>query len=106
MGNYLIPANSKRSMLILGIFNTIDLIIFGIGAFLTFMLLITLKAETMSDVIIICVPLIVTGIMVVPVPNQHNVWTMTANIYGYLTKQRRYRWKGWCVNYGKEERED
>ena len=29
--SYLIPANSKKSMLILGYFNTVDLIIFGCG---------------------------------------------------------------------------
>ena len=35
MGNYLIPANSKKSMLILGVFNYIDLIIFAISVTVT-----------------------------------------------------------------------
>ena len=41
MGNnqYLIPANSKNSMLILGLFNTVDLIICGTGMTLTIILL-------------------------------------------------------------------
>ena len=28
---YLIPANTKKSMLIFGVFNTVDMIIFGVG---------------------------------------------------------------------------
>ena len=44
MGNeYLIPANSKKSMLILGFFNPTDLIIFGSGCLVTFILLIILS---------------------------------------------------------------
>ena len=39
MNQYLIPANSKRSMLILGLFEVIDLWIFGIGALITFILI-------------------------------------------------------------------
>ena len=40
MGNYLIPANSKKSMLILGVFNYMDLILFGSGVFTTGLLLL------------------------------------------------------------------
>ena len=41
---YLIPANSKKSMLILGFFNPTDLIIFGTGLAITFILLFTVQS--------------------------------------------------------------
>ena len=45
MGNnqYMIPANSKNSMLILGMFNATDLIICGTGMTITLILLFIIK---------------------------------------------------------------
>ena len=43
--NYLIPANSKKSQLILGFFTPLDLILFGSGCGLTVLLLIVLGIE-------------------------------------------------------------
>lgn len=43
MNNYLIPANSKKSQLILGFFTPIDLILFGSGVGITLILLLTTK---------------------------------------------------------------
>ena len=40
---YLIPANSKNSLLIFGMFNGFDLILFGSGMFATFILLMVLN---------------------------------------------------------------
>ena len=37
---FLIPANSKKSMLMFGVFNNVDLAIFGVGIILSFVLLI------------------------------------------------------------------
>lgn len=106
MDRYLIPANSKRSMLIFGLFTPIDLIIFGIGAGLTLLLMMIIKAETIKDLGIILTPLLVTVAMVLPVPNHRNVWQLTANIYNYFSKRRTYYWRGWCVLYGEETTND
>ena len=38
-GNYLIPANTKRGQLIFGLFRELDLIIFGVGVTLSFVLM-------------------------------------------------------------------
>ena len=102
MGQYLIPANSKRSMLILGLFTVVDLIIFGVGATITAALMMFVHAETMSDVLVIVTPLIITSAMVVPVPNHRNVSQLTANVYHYFANRRTYYWKGWCMIYGEE----
>lgn len=105
-GRYLIPANSKRSMLILGLFEPIDLVIFGIGAAITFVLLFAIQAETMKSVLIILTPALISILMVLPVPNHRNFWNFTANVYAYLISRKTYRWKGWCMTYGEESGEE
>lgn len=103
--NYLIPANSKRSMLILGMFKMIDLIIFLVGLFLTAVLVFIIEEETMTDLLVIVSPLLISIIMIMPIPNHRNVWQLTVNIWHYFTNQRKYRWKGWCFAHGEDEGE-
>lgn len=98
---FLIPANSKKSMLIFSFFNVTDLIIFGSGCLLTFILLLTINENTLKTSIIILIPILVTGMLVLPVPNHHNVRTLIYNIYSYFANRRTYFWKGWCVRNGK-----
>lgn len=103
--NYLIPANSKRSMLILGLFTPVDLIIFSTGAVLTVILMLTFHAETLSDVFMILTPLFISSAMVVPVPNHRNIWQLVANVYHYLSNRRTYFWRGWCMTNDEENKE-
>lgn len=103
MNQYLIPANSKRSMLILGLFAPIDIVILSIGGTLTLILLLAINAETIKDVLTILTPLLVSCAMVAPVPNHRNVWNLTANIYNYFSNRRTYYWRGWCVINGEEK---
>lgn len=100
--NYLIPANSKKSMLILGMFNKLDLIVFGTGLLITLIFMFTMSADSLKGAIIILVPALVSTFLILPIPNQHNVMTLIINIYNYYSNRRRYFWRGWCVNYGKE----
>ena len=105
MNQYLIPANSKRSMLILGLFTPIDLIIVGVGGGITAMLMFIISAGTLKDVITILTPLLISVAMVLPVPNHRNIWQLTANIYNYFSKRRTYYWRGWCFINGEENKE-
>ena len=59
MGNndYLIPANSKRSMLILGMFNSTDLIIVGTGFTITLILLFAVSTSTLLGIVSIIMPM-------------------------------------------------
>ena len=102
-GNYLIPANSKRSMLIFGYFKQIDLIILGVGIGISALFIAIFGTETMKDMAFDLTPAIITGIMVLPVPNHRNIWTLTVNVYTYFMNQRNYRWRGWCVLNVKDE---
>ena len=104
MDRYLIPANSKRSMLILSLFTPVDLIIVGVGGFITTILLFLIHVETTTDILIVLTPLLIASAMVVPVPNHRNVWQLTANILNYFTNQRKYRWRGWCMLHGEDEK--
>ena len=101
--NFLIPANSKKSMLILGFFNPVDLIIFGTGIGITFVFMLAVRTNDLKTAIMIILPALISAFLVIPIPNQHNVRTFIRNIYSYFTRRRTYYWKGWCNSYGKED---
>ena len=93
---YLIPANTKRGQLILGLFRPFDLYLFGAGVLVSF-LLIAFLPLTSTAVTILCVaPAIITGFLVMPVPYYHNMLTIIIEGYEFLTSRQKYRWKGWC----------
>lgn len=101
---YLIPANSKKSMLILGYFNAIDLVIFGIGVAFTLVMLVVIRTNDIGTLILMITPALVSAFLVMPVPNYHNVMTLIGNIYSFYANKRRYDWKGWCMYDGNNER--
>lgn len=94
--NYLIPANSKKSQLIFGVFTGIDLALFGGGVGLTLILLITIQSANIGIMLLILAPSLITGFLVMPVPNYHNVLQFIVNVYTFYSEQRRYVWRGWC----------
>ena len=102
MNNYLIPANSKKSQLILGFFTMVDLILFGSGVLVTLVLLLTIQSANIGIMILILSPALITGFLVMPVPNYHNVLQFIVNVYTYLSNRKRYYWKGWCYD-GEEQ---
>lgn len=104
MNNYLIPANSKKSMLIFGLFNTTDLWIFGSGVAATLLLLLILPVEQLVPAIIAISPGLICGFLVLPVPNYHNVRTFIRSAYRFFTTRQKFIWKGWCFLDGKDEK--
>lgn len=100
--NYLIPANSKKSMMILGLFTWIDLIIFGVGCTVTLTLLFLFNNKVeIGSLLLILSPALVSAFLVMPVPNYHNMLQLLTNIILFLFKRKRLYWKGWCINDGK-----
>ena len=79
MNMFLIPANSKKSALILGLFKPVDLVILGIGVLISFILLLALPIEQMTYTIIVLTPGVFCAFLVFPV--------------AYYQK---FVWKGWC----------
>ncbi len=97
--NYLIPANSKKSMLILGFFTPIDLILFGVGCTITLGLLFILNDNMeMGTLLLVLAPALISAFLVMPVPNYHNVLQLLTNIILFALGRKRLYWKGWCIN--------
>ena len=95
---YIIPANTKKSKYIFGLFRGIDLIIFGIGAFLTLLLLLVIPYDTALTLFLKLAPAGVAAFLVMPVPNYHNVLTLLIEIKDFFFNRRVYLWKGWCIS--------
>ena len=79
--SYMIPANSKKSQLILGFFNGFDLTLLIIGIGITVLLLLLIKSEDIGVMLLLASPALVAVFLVLPVPHYHNVLTLLGNIY-------------------------
>lgn len=104
MNSYLIPANTKKSMLIFGLFTKFDLILFGIGVGLSIILLMILPIDQLVVAILALLPALITGFLVMPVPNYYNIRTLITSVISFYTNQRKFKWKGWCVQDGEEQK--
>ena len=102
--SYLIPANSKKSSLILGFFTKLDLIIFSVGVGLSVLLLMILGTQTFLVMVVLMLPALIASFLVLPVPYYHNMRQLITNIVGFLLNRRRYYWKGWCVTHDEESK--
>jgi hypothetical protein len=102
---FLIPANSKKSMLILGLFTWQDLIIFGVGLAVTTILLLALPIESLVWALLAIAPGLIAGFLVLPIPNYHNMRVLLKSAFTFFTTRQKFVWKGWCV-LDDHERED
>ena len=102
--NYLIPANTKRGQLILGIFRPFDLWLFGGGWLVTVILLAFLPLSSTAVTILILSPALISAFLVMPVPYYHNMLNVIVEAYEFFTNRQTYRWKGWCYKSVKRKR--
>lgn len=98
--NYLIPANSKKSQLILGFFTPVDLVVFITGVTFSVILLMVISSDEIGVMLLLASPALFASFLVAPVPHYHNVMTLIGNIYRFYSRRRKYYWKGWCVRDG------
>lgn len=94
---FLIPANSKKSMLIFGVFTTFDLILFAVGIAATLLMLVIISPNTLFTAILDLLPALICGFLVLPIPNYHNIRVVIQELYRFYTTRQRFIWKGWCV---------
>ena len=94
--SYLVPANAKKGTLILNVFLPFDLIMFSTGIVVSLLLIALLPSSNVWLVLLSSMPALVTGLLVVPIPNYHNVRVAILSIYRFYTERRRFIWKGWC----------
>lgn len=97
---YLIPANSKKSMLIFGAFTGFDLGLLAIGGAISLVLLLLVPLENIWMALGAIAPGVVCGFLVFPIPNYHNMMTIILEVYRFYTNRQRFIWKGWCFTDG------
>ena len=97
MDGYLVPANTKKSMLIMSMFRPIDAIILGTGIGISVILLLIFQHASTWILIVSCIPMLITLLLVLPIPNYHNTLVALQSIIRYYNERRKYIWKGWCV---------
>lgn len=95
-GGYLIPANAKKGTLIFNIFRPFDLILFGSGCAVSLLLLAVFSSSNFWLTLLFCLPAGITGLLVVPIPNYHNVLCAIQSIMDFYNNRRKYYWRGWC----------
>ena len=101
--DYLIPANSKKSLLIFGLFNVFDLILFCSGVGVTLLLLTIISPSTFWGAMLDVAPGLICGFLVLPIPNYHNTLTVIMDVWEFFTTRQKFIWKGWCVKDGLKE---
>lgn len=94
--NYLIPANTKKGLLIFNVFTPFDLILFGTGIGISLLLLVIIGTDDLLTTALVLSPGLVCSFLVLPIPNYHNVITFIKSMFSFLTGQRIFMWKGWC----------
>lgn len=103
-GSYLIPANAKKGTLIFNLFRPFDLILFGVGAGVSLILLAIFSTSNFWLTLICCLPAAITGLLVVPIPNYHNVLCALQSVINFYNNRRKFIWRGWCFyEYFKDE---
>ena len=97
MNGYLIPANSKKSLLIMGMFKSSDLWILGIGICVSLVLMFGIEGDSIPILVIKLLPIALSVILVLPIPYYHNVITYIIEFITYVQSQKEYKWRGWCA---------
>ena len=97
MNGTLVPANTKKSMLIMGMLRPVDAIILGVGISISVILLILLNNAGTIITLVACIPMLISLILVMPIPNYHNTLVALQSIYSFYNERRNYIWKGWCI---------
>ena len=97
---YIVPANSKKTTLILGLFEPIDIVVCAVGGVLTLAMLLVFKNPPFWLLITGISPLLIAVMLVFPIANYHNVLQLLINVWKFFSGRRKYYWKGWCVEDG------
>lgn len=97
MNGSLVPANTKKSLLIFGMLRRLDAMILAIGIITTVLALIIANNASTLITVICCIPMAIAGILIMPIPNYHNTLVAIQSILRFYNERRKYIWKGWCT---------
>ena len=93
----MVPANTKKSMLIFSMLRPIDAIILGTGIGISVILLLIFSNAGTLITLVSCIPMAISLILVMPIPNYHNTLVALQSIYRFYNERRNYIWKGWSI---------
>ena len=98
---YLIPANSKKGRLFLGLFRGVDVTILAVGVTISLILLVLIKSNNIGVLLGLASPALIAIFLVLPIPYYHNVMTLIGNFWNYYSGRKKYYWRGWCIDHGR-----
>lgn len=97
--DYLVPANAKKSTLILGFLRPMpDLLILSIGVCITAIWLLSIDTSDMVATIIAVIPALIATVLIMPIPYYHNTLVAIGCVIKFFSGRRIYYWKGWCYS--------
>ena len=100
MNGSLIPANTKKATLILGMFRLYpDVVIAASGTIITILALIVLSNFVVPTwvLLVALMPMLICALLVFPIPNYHNTLCAIQSIFNFYQGRRKYIWRGWCL---------
>lgn len=98
MNGSLVPANAKKSLLILGVLRPMpDLVILLSGIFISIVLMLIFQDAGTLVLILSCIPMLIGLVLILPIPNYHNTLCVIQSIIRFYNERRNYIWRGWCV---------
>ncbi len=105
MNSSLVPANTKKSTLILGMFRMVpDVVIVATGTVMTVVLLAFLSNNGVTALILSLIPMFIGVLLVLPIPQYHNTLCAIQSILGFYQGRRKYVWRGWCNRHECEKK--
>lgn len=99
MDSSLVPANTKKATLILGLLRKSDLYLVIGGLISTIILLFLLSPLSPTIQILALIPFGLTVLLVMPIPQYHNTLCAIQSILDYYNNRQKYIWRGWCTYY-------
>lgn len=98
MNGSMVPANAKKSLLIMGFLRPMpDTLILGVGVGISVLMLALSTSAPTWMLVIECIPMLISAILVAPIPNYHNTLCAIQSILRFYNERRKYIWRGWCI---------
>ncbi len=98
MNSGLVPANTKRSTLILGMYRPVpDLVILVSGTAITIAMLMIFNNAGTLIMVLSSIPMLLGAFLTMPLPNYHNVLCALQSILRFFQSRRNFIWRGWCL---------
>ena len=90
MNGSMVPANAKKALLIMGFLRPMpDTLILGVGVGLTVLMLAFSGSAPTWLLVLECIPMLVSAILVAPIPNYHNTLCAIQSILRFYNERRK-----------------